>query len=326
MDNDKVIPQWHGRACDVWAFKNMTADEYHASDELSSGGLKRFIIDGPTDYHAEKMGWLPPIVDPDKYSCKFDEGTLTHAEILEPHRVDEMVAEIPPTWIIEAEGGADSHDGIKTEVDLLKRNGARNTRGADNEQAWREFREANPGKMLLKPDEIAKTKGMARAIEDHLGALLQTGEHITEPSIFWEDDLGACRARPDFLLFVGDRAVIIDVKTTKSRTQKDFRKIMRNLGYIWQDTHYTAGVKEAFGVADVEFVFVGVHNPNTKTTLSDNYPYKVWSSRFRDEDRVKAHSRWVDAREDIKAREASGDWTDPGAGEIDEVRHYFDDG
>lgn len=298
-------------------------EEYHARPELSSGQAKRFIVDGPADYHAEKMGWLPPITDPDKFVCKFDEGTLTHAEILEPHRVDEMVAEIPDEWLIVAESG-DSEDGIETAVPLLKKNGARNTRGANQEQAWREFKAANPGKMLLKRDEIAKTKGMGRAVTTYLGALMGT-EHLTEPSIFWQDEIGRCRARPDFLTLRPGGATVIDVKTTGARNPRAFRRIMNNLGYVWQAAHYIAGVKAVLGVDDVDFIFVGVHNPPTKTTLSDNYPWKVWGSRFRDEDLAKANALWIEAREDIKAREASDDWNDPDAGRIDEVKHWFDD-
>jgi hypothetical protein len=298
--------------------EDIPAEEYHQRPELSRSQIKRFL-DSPRDFRAEMMGWIPPLAINDKLA----EGELTHTLLLEPHKFDDSVAIIPETWIIDdlEETGP---DGIDKEVRLLKSNGAKNTRGKDAEQAWREFEEANAGRIIVKAEQIAKVRGMVRALGDNLGRLLHVEKAVVEPSLIWRDDLGWSRARPDYLLVMGESALCVDIKTTAAKSSWEFDKFAQKLGYIYQDAHYSAGVRAVFPtVKHVDFVFLAINNPPTNRDYHENYPHKVWAKQYDEADRLTAVSRWREVREEIAERTVSGDWADPDEGKIETFKHYW---
>jgi hypothetical protein len=94
--------------------------------------------------------------------------------------------------------------------------------------------------------------------------------------------------------------------------------------------HYAAGVHACFPeVETVDFIFLAIHNPPTSSvgksvTFSENFPHKVWPRKYTAEDRERGASRWRALRAELVEREASGDWSDPGAGQIETLTQWWD--
>jgi hypothetical protein len=92
---------------------------------------------------------------------------------------------------------------------------------------------------------------------------------IKERSLFWVDeDTGLqCKARPD-AMSLGDKALVGDLKSTRSAAVDDFMYDIFKFRYDVQAAHYLAGVKAVYGV-DARFAFFAVEKeePNVTRTF-----------------------------------------------------------
>lgn len=120
-----------------------------------------------------------------------DVGTLLHAAMLQPSRIDTDI--IPPP-------GRDV-DGAWKEY------------GRDT-KAWEKYESANPGKVICSDAERERLREMLRRLSNHKyarGAIFDP-HRKTEVSLVWSDPLTgiACKARVDVLL----PDTLVDLKTT----------------------------------------------------------------------------------------------------------------
>lgn len=133
-------------------------------------------------------------------------------------------------------------------------------------KAWEEFKEQNPGKLIMSESESLQVSGMLASIKDFsdfpLWNALRKGQ--SEKSIFWTDpETGIkCRIRTDSL----NPFTILDLKTTDdARPEKFLRQIM-SMNYDLQAAMYTEGVRHFLGKT-LPFCFVAVETGS---------PHGVW--------------------------------------------------
>ena len=159
-------------------------------------------------------------------------GSATHTAILEPHRWEEEVA----VW----EGG--------------RRSGKEYT-------AWKE---AHADRLQIRHQDLPPILAMQDAVHSHPVAsdLLAQGE--AEVTIQWTDEETglACKGRVDWLIVEDDRAVLVDLKTTRATCPRRFASQAAKLGYHCQLAHYRAGVAAATGLppSRVEVYIVAVES------------------------------------------------------------------
>jgi len=202
-----------------------TNAEYHARDELSSSQLALFL-DDPLSWHhyCQAQDW--PRRDP---TAAMARGTLTH-ELIEIG-VDEMLA-----------GRLDSIVKVIPQFAL-------NVQGHCKGKAWTEWRDANPARHYLKPNEINPFE----IILQHLKANETTARIIEIPdkevSLVWQDAATGirCRARVDVL--DESNGLIIDWKTTVNNDKNDFLRSCERLHYMERLAFYAQGIQALTGHA-----------------------------------------------------------------------------
>lgn len=121
---------------------------------------------------------------------------------------------------------------------------------------WTAFEEANPGKILLKPDDFQTVEKMFKAFYGHSIAAKLISKGKAEVSIFTEcKETGlAIRGRIDYLVIDGTKGYILDYKSTTSAQTAAFANQIFDYRYDLSMAHYKALVQEAFGIT-VEDVF-----------------------------------------------------------------------
>jgi exodeoxyribonuclease VIII len=153
-------------------------------------------------------------------------GTAIHTAILEPECFEERAVACP-----KFEG-----------------KGAR-----ANLAAWQN---ANKGKLVLKPEEMAVIDGILGSVRNHRTAseLLKQGN--AEESFFWQDPLTGivCKCRPD----LWKDGVIVDVKSSLNASPEEFPKSIANMQYHLQAALYLDGVSAVLGEAFTDFVILAV--------------------------------------------------------------------
>lgn len=191
----------------------MSAAEYHdATDWLSNTMFKTFL-DDPRLFEAQYVTKTLA----KKRSDAMDLGTVGHAAILEPHIIDGVCLEIPAK--------------------------ALNSDGHKKGQAWKEFKEENADRILLKTDEMTLVRGMFNACYKHpVARRLLLSEGPTEASIFWTCALSGLkrRCRPDKIV---DGWGWVNVKTTTAGVDEaSFIRTVRNFRYdVGQEFYRDAG-------------------------------------------------------------------------------------
>lgn len=112
------------------------------------------------------------------------------------------------------------------------------------------------GKLPLLPREDAQVRAMADAIRAHpvAGRVFLPGNGRPEQSLFCQDAATGVwlRSRPDWMT---DRALIVDLKTSRSANPRAFARSAADFGYHVQDAFYRL-VHEAVTGERPRFVFV----------------------------------------------------------------------
>jgi exodeoxyribonuclease VIII len=155
-------------------------------------------------------------------------GSAVHVAILEPERFIEEYA-IAPT-------------GRRTK---------------EEKEAWAAFEAEHAGKTPLKRDDFGACQAMCKAVMAHPTASAAiTTEGRNELSVVWVCPTTevTCKCRIDRLL---DKAMAVDLKTTKDASREAFTKSIGSYGYHRQAAMYLDGA-EAAGLHAEEFVIVAV--------------------------------------------------------------------
>jgi exodeoxyribonuclease VIII len=108
---------------------------------------------------------------------------------------------------------------------------------------WKEFEEANPGKVRLSRDDWDLCLGMRDAAwSNPLIAEILGGERFVEVAAVWEDpETGIlCKGRIDVLTTWGEWTVVADLKSTKNAAPRAFARDVANYGYHRQGAFYPA--------------------------------------------------------------------------------------
>lgn len=209
-------------------------------------------------------------------------GSLTHQQLLEPHITDNIVV-IPQ--------------------DVLTTNGQR--RG----NKWEEFEKQHEGKLILRREDHETCMRAVQSVRSSIGKLIDHPKALREHEIYWTDETGLeMRAKLDLVVPTPRGLYVIDVKTCADLAKFKYQV---SDGLWLQYEHYTAGVKQAFNVEECTFFFCvveksGVFRVRNYTLDADS----IWNADVRYRELVN------------KLSEAyrSNDWSEPGEGEIIELR------
>lgn len=131
-------------------------------------------------------------------------------------------------------------------------------RTKDGKTAWAAFVDASAGKDIVPHDMYNQAKEMADAVRaSRLAGFLTRGE--IEQSYYFTDELTGipCKARPDCFKRIGERGVIVDLKSCQSAAPDKFRTDAVKYGYYMQAAMYKTAVEKEHGI-ECDFVFVAV--------------------------------------------------------------------
>jgi exodeoxyribonuclease VIII len=209
----------------------MSNEEYQRLPYISASGLK-VLARSPAHYQA----WLtlPRVETPALFA-----GTLIHTAVIQPELLETDYTVIPD--------------------DLDRRTKA-------GKERWAEIEES--GKKPVKQEDMENAKLVAGAVHAHplAGSLFEPDdESASEISIFWEhgvilDGVAQtiqCRGRPDRIKKMGNRWILVDLKTTDDVTR--FEHSIAAYQYHLQIAHYLRGLSTTDKFAPVDHaLFVAV--------------------------------------------------------------------
>lgn len=178
-----------------------------------------------------------------------------------------------------------------------------------NPTAAAAFREANPGKYILKPEESIRAMFAINAVMAHeIGAVLSNPyAHLEEP-IYWKcPHTGlAARAKPDIYCEFDEFIIAYDLKTTGSIHPADFKRVAKSQRYWLQDDHYSTGLSHLHGGKPVKFVFWAVET---------DFPFRIVRYEYTPASKEQSRSAYINLMADLRECEDSGNWEDKFSGE-----------
>jgi hypothetical protein len=203
-----------------------TAEEYHGDVEFVSRSALDVFSVSPRRYRGI---YVTGMIEPEPPTKQMITGSLSHLFVLEPDRL--------------------ATDAVVIPAEVLAKNGAKST------NAYHDFAAANPGKLLVKEEEMATAKGIVDSIysDDIARKLLRGGK--CEHTIVWQDqETGLmCKSRLDYLR----PDLIIDFKTTEDVRPAAFHRTASNQRYFRQQEFYGNGAGAVYGKRP-RFVFMVV--------------------------------------------------------------------
>lgn len=297
--------------------------DYHARSEVSRSDLALFR-ESRARFRAIKDGRLPGIGQEKGFHDDLDLGTAAHLLLLEPERFLSEVA----AWS--------------------------GTRAGPN---WKRFQreQVEAGRMILKEKDWWLAAVAAGAVRGRMGKLIDNRHARREQSHVWTETVAGevdgervemrveCRSRHDLEIVVPAEAWTFDVKTTGDINLPAFRKEIRNRGYWLQDSHYSSALMAEYGLTleQTHFIFIPVGKriaEQVRDRVMDD------SAEFGQEqldkaaqavkgiehlmcgmvelefsERQAAMSKWRELLWDYARCVETGDWSDPGEGEVKTV-------
>jgi hypothetical protein len=218
----------------------LSNEDYHRKARGVSKSALDKIARSPAHYYAAYLDpAAPPWPDP---TPAMRAGTLAHCATLEP-------AEFDARYVVSPEG-----------IDRRTKAG---------KEAWEEFQASAAGREIIGAEERAKAFAQAASVLrlPDVAEAMETGH--AEVSMFWTDcETGlACKCRPDWIHSCGDAGVILlDLKTTKDASPREFAKSVANYRYHVQAAFYSDGFEAATGRKVLAFIFAAVEG---------DYPYQA---------------------------------------------------
>ena len=206
--------------------RDMPANEYHAVQAMSSGGLRR-MRQSPAHFYGAMLDPARPASTP---TPAMRNGTLVHCAIFEPDALFQRYVMQP------------------ADVDLRTKAG----------RAWRDEQTAE----VVAPDDMNRAIAQASALRSlpEIARLLSSG--YAESSAFWQDyETGVlCKCRPDWVYDTGDGVILLDGKTAKDASPDGFARSSWNFRYDLQAAWYSDGFERATGQRVLGFVFGAVES------------------------------------------------------------------
>ncbi len=250
-----------------------TLEQYHARSEWSRSQLE-VLRESPPLFHGRyTLGSYPY-----KRTTALDVGTVAHTLLSSPASRNELVKIIP--------------------AKVLNKDGHR--KGAP----WKAFEKEHIGLILMKAEEFEPVKQMVRNVyaHDEAGRLLSAAIHYEHTLYYKDEETGLwLRARPDLLTGADGRVIIVEYKTTRAVTPREFCSDAYSLGYHRQEAWYWDAV-EAFGMDVADFIFI----------TSDKSPaYQCRCYRLPRTALELGRRQNRENRRDLARRLAENDWTDP---------------
>lgn len=225
-------------------YKEIPDAIYHQSKLLSNSAMSLLNADQggcPAKFKHEQMqATSEPLATPNSMSgAAMDIGTAIHSALLQPTEINNHVVRLPEL----------------------------NYRKKDDVAQWQEIRDANPGKVYLRPEVWDKVESIVDAIlyEQEFAREILSLAGDRELSII-EDVQGnsyttKCKARIDLL--APEANTIVDLKTTRDASPSGFAKAVANRHYYRQAAFYKYMVEKATGNKVDHFVFLAIetHEP-----------------------------------------------------------------
>jgi len=131
-------------------------------------------------------------------------------------------------------------------------------RTVDGKEAWNEFIENSPGKVVVKAEDFIKIYGISEAVKCHPFAAELLADGIAETTAIWKDKKTGitCKCRPDWI--PDGHNILVDLKTTKGAGEYEFAKSVSIYKYMNQAAFYSKGYGIASGTQIDSFVFIAV--------------------------------------------------------------------
>lgn len=227
-DTPKIMSMHHGLHRDV---------PHEVYQERVHGMASKGALDRLHKSPAHLLAWMQGKLDePEREPLVF--GGALHCALLEPEaEFDRRFALMP------------SFDEF------------RDARGALTTKAGKEAKAAflgkSDGKQILDGDDVMNIGAMIASVRKHPLASRMIQDGMPEVTVRWRDvETGIeCKARADY--YVASRKMVVDVKSTRDASRREFQRSVVNYRYHVQDAIYRA----AFGAVNLpieHFVFVCV--------------------------------------------------------------------
>lgn len=158
---------------------DMDNEDYHGNrTHLSSSTLKLLLHDSRAFYKK----YVLKEEEEQKFNSNFVFGSYVHCALLEPEKLDVEFAVYPGS--------------------------------ARRGKAWKEFKEANPGKEILIQTQYDRAQQIVDEAKKNKDVQEMLSEGVAEQSLFTEIDGVKIKVRPDYLFSEAKGGFIVDVKTT----------------------------------------------------------------------------------------------------------------
>lgn len=209
--------------------RDMPAEEYHATQAMSAGGLKR-MRQSPAHFYGVQLD--PDRPPPGEPTPAMKAGTLFHCALFEPDAVAQRYAVKPEGLSLSTKDG----------------------------KAWKEALPA--GVEVVEAAAMANARKQAERVraDPDLGALLADG--YGEASALWIDpETGElCKCRPDWTNPAGEGVILVDGKSCPDASPTGFARTAWNMGYIHTAAWYIDGFQAATGLPVYGYVFAAVEH------------------------------------------------------------------
>jgi hypothetical protein len=261
----------------------LAADDYFARPEWSQSAIKTFD-DRRRICHAQ---YVTRTLQGDNAEA-LDKGHVTHAGILEPHRVNEIYRIIPDELL----SGDNKSISSKAAKD------------------WCIARRAE-GVIPLKQKAFDGVMAMVNAVlASDIADWLSTPCY-REQSLFWTDKETKlpCKLRADIIFDRPDEMLCVDFKSGQDASPEAFRNQVERCGYVFQDRHYCAGIADVFG-KPCRMYFVAVEEP---------WPNAVAVHELDLETVELGEDKYRDTLRKIRECVDSGDWSEPWEKKINKI-------
>lgn len=257
----------------------MNNETYHQRSEISASMLK--LMD--ESWRVFEASCITRLMRREP-TASMELGTAVHTAALEPQRYE-------LDYVIQPDGCNDRRTKVYKE--------------------WSETIHAS--QTIIKQETAATVKKCVTALRSHpMIDLALEADGSVERSCFWTCPKTEvpCKFRPDKI--VPNSGIILDIKTMRQCTERQFNYDCRDYRYGLQAAHYLAGASEVYGEQEWVFIFAAV-----ETSPPFRSRAFVLSQDVLDIERRK--------REDLldcyQARVESNDWSDSREKELIEIKY-----
>lgn len=222
MNSDKYQPAM------IPSYVSIDSETYHASEGISSSGLK-LMARSPAHYWAR---YLDPAREPKEDTPSLLLGKQIHTAVLEPGKYMSGYYQLPDKY-------------------------NRATKAGKAEYEYHEAKAKEAGQDLISKENHAICQKIAEGVRTHPSAsYLFDMAGMTEQSFYWTDpETGVlCKCRPDKLIKVNGRLVVLDLKSTTDASARSFSRDAYNYGYHLSAEFYRQGVAAVSGLEVSAFI------------------------------------------------------------------------